>query len=401
MKIAKTGPVLAKPLISIHTYNEEEEPLQTALQEVNLDETPIVEEDKPDILVQVRTENSSDNEGEDPVNQQIRNRPIQLLIPLQQVLARIAMATTTTTHITTIPKMTSKSTTTSLSTDITTKFQKGMKQTGPSGGGAPGGGTPGGSGGPPGGGIPGGIPAAPLAQQPIASAQGVKAIGALPQTFDRDRTKAEDFIEEVKSYFHINYDIAGFNLPMKQMAFTLTLIKGPDVARWTRNMGEVLDALDPLVDNIPAVWDQFLYEFSTQFQDSQKEGRAWQKLENLQIKFPDINGYISQFEELARQANYTQGNNETIQFFIRGLSRPILEDVMKAPFPHTYQKYKERAIDSTKSRQIIEALTGGWTEPPQRTNPFNNFHFQQHTNLQQSFFQNQQNNEQWRNTQPS
>jgi len=68
---------------------------------------------------------------------------------------------------------------------------------------------------------------------------------------------------------------------MKRMAFTLTLIKGPEVVGWTRNMGEVLDALDPLVDNILAVWDQFLYEFSAQFQDSQKEGRAWQKLENL------------------------------------------------------------------------------------------------------------------------
>jgi len=70
-------------------------------------------------------------------------------------------------------------------------------------------------------------------------------------------------------------------------------------------MGEVLDALDLLMDNIPAVWDQFLYKFSAQFQDSQKEGRAWQKLENLQMKFPDIDGYISQFEELVCQANYS------------------------------------------------------------------------------------------------
>jgi len=119
------------------------------------------------------------------------------------------------------------------------------------------------------------------------------------------------------------------------------------------------------------------------------------------MKFPDIDGYISQFEELARQANYTQGNNKTIQFFIKGLSRPILEDVMKAPFPHTYQEYKERAVNSTKSRQIIEALTGERTGPPQRTNPFNNFRFQQNTNPRQSFFpQNQQSNGQWRNTQP-
>jgi len=153
--------------------------------------------------------------------------------------------------------------------------------------------------------VPGGIPAAPLAQQPIAPAQEVKAIGALPQTFEGDQTKAKDFIEEVKSYFCINYDIAGFNLPMKWMAFTLTLIKGPEVAGWARNMGEVLDALNPLVDNIPAVWEQFLDEFSAQFQDFQKEGRAQQKLENLQIRFPDIDRYISQFKELACQANHT------------------------------------------------------------------------------------------------
>jgi len=198
------------------------------------------------------------------------------------------MATTTTTHTTTIPKAASKGTTVLSFTDITTKFQKGMKQTEPLEGGLPGGGPlggglPGGLGGPgegpPGGGLPGegisgGIPAAPLAQQPIALAQGVKAIGALPQTFEKDQTKAEDFIEKVKSYFHVNYNIAGFNSPMKQMAFTLTLIKGPEVAGWARIMGEVLNALDPPVDNIPAVKDQFLDEFSAQFQDSQKEGRA-------------------------------------------------------------------------------------------------------------------------------
>ena len=68
---------------------------------------------------------------------------------------------------------------------------------------------------------------------------------------------------------------------MKQMAFTLTLIKGPEVAGWARNMGEVLDTLNPLVDNIPAVWEHFLNEFSAQFQDCQKEGRAQQKLKNL------------------------------------------------------------------------------------------------------------------------
>ena len=148
-------------------YNKKEEPLQVAIWKVNLDETLTVREDELETPVQIRTQNSSDDEGEDSIDQQIRNRPVQPLILLQQVLANIAMATTTTIHTTTIPRAAPKGTTVSSSTDIATKFQKGMKQIRPPGGGAPGGsggpggGTPGG--GPPGGGMPGGIPVAPLA----------------------------------------------------------------------------------------------------------------------------------------------------------------------------------------------------------------------------------------------
>jgi len=49
------------------------------------------------------------------------------------------MATTITIQTTTIHKAAPKGMTILLSTDIATKFQKGMKQTGPPGGGAPGG----------------------------------------------------------------------------------------------------------------------------------------------------------------------------------------------------------------------------------------------------------------------
>ena len=81
----------------------------------------------------------------------------------------------------------------------------------------------------------------------------VKAMGKLPDTFDGDRAKAEDFIEEVKGYLHLNQDVAGFNSPMKKVVFTLTHMKGPKVANWVKTMGETIEGLDPLVDNIPAV----------------------------------------------------------------------------------------------------------------------------------------------------
>ena len=85
---------------------------------------------------------------------------------------------------------------------------------------------PGGGGGGGGSGPPLGQPA-PLGQgqAPIQAAADIKAMGNLPHEFTGDQTKADEFIEEVKAYFRVNEDVAGFNLPIKKVAFTLTLIK--------------------------------------------------------------------------------------------------------------------------------------------------------------------------------
>ena len=86
-------------------------------------------------------------------------------------------------------------------------------------------------------------------------------MGKLPETFNGDRTKADDFIEEVKGYLHLNAEVAEFDSPIKKVAFTLTHMKGPEVAGWVHDVGHMLDSLNPLVDNIPLLWDQFLVEF--------------------------------------------------------------------------------------------------------------------------------------------
>ena len=45
---------------------------------------------------------------------------------------------------------------------------------------------------------------------------------------------------------------------MKKVAFMLMHMKGPKVANWVKTMGETIEGLDPLVDNISAVWTTFL-----------------------------------------------------------------------------------------------------------------------------------------------
>jgi hypothetical protein len=179
----------------------------------------------------------------------------------------------------------------------------------PGGGRAPAGGG-GGPGGPPNPGPP--IPPPPAVGQ---AAGDPKMMGALPAIFDGNCKRADDFIEELKGYIYLNNNVGGMNPYLKRIALALTLIKGPLVANWVRDFGDFFDTLGP-ADDVPAAWQAFLNEFAQQFQDTQREEKAKLKLQGLRMKWPEIDAYILQFEQLAREANYTIGNSETKQFFI-------------------------------------------------------------------------------------
>jgi len=136
----------------------------------------------------------------------------------------------------------------------------------------PPGGPPGGSGGGGrGSGPPAGPPQPPLGQPgaggqaPVAVPADVKAMGGLPAAFNGDCLRADDFIKEVKGFLRLNQDVAGYNSPIKKVTFTLTLMHGPQIARWKQDVGNFLDTLDPIYDNIPDVWNQFLHEFAEQY----------------------------------------------------------------------------------------------------------------------------------------
>ena len=222
------------------------------------------------------------------------------------------------------------------------------------GGGGSGGGSRGGGG--RGGGRGGSGPAAPAPQGVILAMQDVKAMGSPPQIFTRDRLQANNFIEEVKGYLHLNNGIAGFNSPIKKVAFTLTLLKGDKVTIWVQDIGNWIDGLNPAQDNVSVMWNQFLVEFATQFQDSTKEYWARSELDKITMQFPFINKYITFFEEYTCKAGYTQGNNKTIQLFLKGLSCRVLVDIIRPPMPNTYDAIKQKAIESTRSQQILKDI---------------------------------------------
>jgi hypothetical protein len=186
----------------------------------------------------------------------------------------------------------------------------------------------------------------------------VKAIGKGPRPFSGDRAQAEDFITEVKQYLRLNRDVPGFDSPIKKVSYTLSYVQGPKVAAWANAMGVWVDRLQPH-ENIPAVWDQFLETFARQFQDSGAEQQARNDLAKHVMKWPLIDQYISDFEELARKAGYNQANDETVQMFLKGLPVSVLKEVLRAPFVQGYGNMKQRALESVKAQQAIQNLLGG------------------------------------------
>ena len=133
-------------------------------------------------------------------------------------------------------------------------------------------------------------------------------------------------------------------------------MKGPKVANWVKTMGETIEGLDPLVDNIPAVWTTFLDMFNTQYQDSTKEEKARAQLKNLKMKGNLIDEYVSDFKELVQMAGYATGSAETMSMFLDGVDPRILREIMKPPVPHDYRSLRQKAIDATKARQAVDDI---------------------------------------------
>ena len=86
--------------------------------------------------------------------------------------------------------------------------------------------------------------------------------------------------------------------------------------KWVDRAVDWLAQLDPLIDNIEDVWDQFLDAFAEQFQDSQKGECACTGLENIKMTWPLVDQYIQDFEQLAAKAEYTLGDHQENSVFL-------------------------------------------------------------------------------------
>ena len=196
----------------------------------------------------------------------------------------------------------------------------------------------------------------PLAPQQVPQLQGdVRMMGVLPEPFTGNCKKARNFIEAMKTYIHLNQWVSGFESAMWKINLALTLMHSEKVAGWVKSVGAALDELNPDTDDVDELWTTFLEEFAQQYTDTQVAERARVSLKSLR-KAPEINEYISKFEELCNKAGYTTGNMEVTYLFLKGLPKPILGDMVKGPQVGSYEDLKDHAIQVTRSQELLHNI---------------------------------------------
>ncbi len=67
------------------------------------------------------------------------------------------------------------------------------------------------------------------------------------------------------------------------------------------------------------------------------------------MKGEDIDNYIAEFEELVRMVGYRFDVLQTINTFTEGLPMGLYQKVLEFDQPHTYEQWKQAAIDQQQT----------------------------------------------------
>ena len=156
----------------------------------------------------------------------------------------------------------------------------------------------------------------------------------LPGIFEGNPSEAEDFIYAFTTYFMAHNDEPLLASPVARVALTLSRVKGEEVDQWVDQQLQWLKLQD---QQDLRVGSAFVEAFFKQFVP---KGR-WQNIARIEMKWPYIDEYISNFEKAHIHGKQPLKGIERAQQFIKGLIGSV-KRAMTTKF-QTYKKVKKQA----------------------------------------------------------
>ena len=155
----------------------------------------------------------------------------------------------------------------------------------------------------------------------------------LPEIFEGNPSKAKNFIYEFTAYFMAHDDEPVLASLVARVALTLCRVKGEEVDQWVDQQLQWLKLQDW---QDPRIRSAFVEAFFKQFMP---KGR-WQSIARVEMKWPYIDEYISDFEKAyVHRRQMLKGINQ-VQQFIEGLTR-LVKRAMTDKF-QTYEKQRSK-----------------------------------------------------------
>src|SRR6266702_1099738 len=108
------------------------------------------------------------------------------------------------------------------------------------------------------------------------------------------------------------------------------------------------------------LWNEVAASFQQRFADNLTKEKVQNNLrEGIKMKGEDIDSYIAEFEEAVRMAEYWFDVPQTIETFTEGLPTGLYQKVLKFDRPHSYEQWKQAAIDRQQVLRCHRTLA--WT----------------------------------------
>jgi len=211
-----------------------------------------------------------------------------------------------------------------------------------------------------------------------------KLVGETPSIYKGERENTQLFINQWELYWGVNNDNPLMINPYRRAMFFLTYIKGSHINKWVVAVNRWLTRqLQGGIANMDErLWNEVAASFLRCFADNLAKEKAQSLLrEGIKMKGEDINLYIAEFEEAVRTVDYRFNVPQTIDTFTEGLPMGLYQKILKLNRPHSYDQWKQAAIDRQQvymhMKARLQAHHGGnapirprgWAPTHQLTNP--------------------------------
>ena len=200
------------------------------------------------------------------------------------------------------------------------------------------------------------------AGQPAGQVATDKLRGSIPETFNDDRRRSQQFMHQFNLLWGLNEMHEIMTVPYFRAMYTLSLMCGPHINDWVNNQVTILTETSTCAQNpIPRAdeqhWNNLKAAFESAYTDTAKEQTATQKLMALKMYKSDIDFYIATFENLVREAGYNRDAKGTVHLFAQGLRPDLLNTLLYLPvIPETMDEWQEKACNEIKKNAYCKTL---------------------------------------------